>query len=232
MGGRGSSSSSASTGFSHPFESSYDDFINNYGDEFGDPIMPYSMREYLVDEELNYNSVFQLYLDDYDDYQKPDVLSDENFDDYVREHGLNAIYRGVKGQESLTADQMHESFKYGDKYYSGSGVYGDGTYFGSYDIAIQYAKNRNYDGSIMRGALKANAKVINFRQLRQEMIDKYGAGILPINDKISAYARSRGYDAIVTVDEGGEVFTNVLNRGALVLAKGNRTIKALRRQND
>lgn len=230
MGGRGASSSSVSSGFSHPLESSFDDFINNYGDEFGDVIIPQGMREYLAGEELNSNSAFQAFLDDYDDYQKPEVLSDEQFDDYVRSNGLNAVYRGVKGQETLTADQMHESFKYGDKYYSGNGVFGDGIYFGSYEIANTYAKSRNYDGSIMRGALKNNARTIDYRQLRKEMIDKYGSDILPMNDKISAYARSRGYDAIIAVDQGGEVFTNVLNRGAMVLAQGNRTIRSSRSQ--
>lgn len=222
MGGRGASSSITLLGFGHPPESSYDEFINKYDDGFDDVVVPNDIREDLASEELNKYSAFQAYLDDFNDYQKPEVLSDEVFDDYVRANGLETIYRGVKGQESITAEDMLNSFKYGEKYYTGQGCYGDGTYFGPHDVALSYSKSSDYDGAIMRSAIKRNAKIISYDALYAEMRSKYGKSVILHNNKISAYGRSRGYDVISAVDDySGDTYFNVINRGALVISSSN-----------
>lgn len=216
MGGRGSSSASAGNTRGGM---SFDDYLDQYGDSI--QFYRSEQAEALADKGLAPSS-FQLFMDENNDYQSPDVMDDKDFNKYVKENGLEVINRGVHDVgDSLSATEIHEAFMADGPYYIGFGVYGNGMYFGSERTAITYATEDGQKGATIRAALKTGSKTIEYNKL----VDMFQAS--PYNSKakyydsnvISAYARSLGYDAIKADTRHDGIYTNVLNRGALVISK-------------
>lgn len=221
MGGRGaefkpvssSGSTAAGTG-----GMTYEEFMAQHEDERGYTIrLKDGERQALKDRGLN-DHLFQLYMDENDGYAAPDVMTDKEFDAYVKANGLQVIHRGVADAYGINAKEIHEAFMKDGPYYIGYGIYGNGTYFGTkQQTAIDYAFQDYGDGATIRAALKKDAKVIDYRALT-DMMDADGIDHSYDQDKASIYARSKGYDAI-TRNRGDEgQYINVINRGALVVS--------------
>lgn len=181
--------------------------------------VPVAVAARLGREGLNEDSTFQAFVDLAGDYDKPDVLSEAEFDAYVAANGLSeqVAYRGVKDIQGLGASEMHDVSLYGDKYFVGRGIYGDGLYFAkSRDVAERYATRGAYkEGAILKGVLKPSAKVIDQSELKQMLRrEPYAKGAHYVDGGLlSAYGRLKGYDAI-TIEANG--YINVINRSALV----------------
>ena len=180
--------------------------------------MPVGVAAMLDREGLNGDSLFQAYVDLAGDYDKPTVLSDAEFDAYVSANGLSdqVAYRGVKDIQGLSGQEMHDISLYGDKYFVGRGIYGDGLYFAkSREVAQRYAERGAYrEGAILKGVLKPSAKKIDQYELEVMLRSEHeGTNYFVDDGVLSAYGRSKGYDAI-TVETSG--YINVINRGALV----------------
>lgn len=207
-------------------EAAFDKFSEKYL-ENGEIQVPDDEKARLSGERLNTNG-YQLYVDQFGDYGKPEVVADKDFSRYAKENGLEIIYRGVVGTDGISADQMHDSFMYGDKYYVGNGIYGDGMYFSNMrETAKRYAGSGDYSSaSIIRAALKPGAKSVDYETIRKEFVGKYGGQSMPDSSALSAYARSRGYDAIVQTFSRGETYTCLLNRGAMVVSSKKTPVRS------
>ena len=211
------------------FDSWHDKYVDSgEGRYFEYSNVPAKQAKELRDAGLNSSTAFQLYLNDFGDYAKPEVLSEDEFNAMVRSEKLQrkVIYRGCNDDKKISGREMHERFMKDDSYYTGNGVYGDGIYFGGKSTATYYAKEGgayhsssiNGSGAIIRAVLKPDAKVVSYIKILDEYKKKYGHAA--DNAIISAYARSRGYDAIRTKHGSGDTYTNVLNRGALIISDG------------
>ena len=137
--------------------------------------------------------------------KKPTLVSDTELDSYIAKTGAVEVWRGL-----YTAEQA-EQYRTGPLYLS-SGIYGYGTYVAlSKDAASHYASSEN---SIIRMALKPNAKVISFDSISSAVISGKikNAGL---------YAISKGYDAIrVNEPKMGANHYVILNRTATVVSTG------------
>jgi hypothetical protein len=89
---------------------------------------------------------------------KPTVLSASEFETLVQKGGVK-VYRGVIGDDRLTAEQMVEMFKSGDMFV-GTGVIGNGVYSSiNYEYVIKYAMDK--PGNVIEMVLSPKAKFIN-----------------------------------------------------------------------
>lgn len=180
----------------------------------------------LRSEGLNGWTAFQAYLDENNDYAKPDIVSQEEFDRLVSE-GAQPIYRGMPNSSSTTGVQKLEQVMYADKYYSGRGKYGDGLYFSNdRGTANVYADGYGTGGSVMRAVLKPDANVVLYDKMPVQLRKDYPKVIVD-SQSVSAYARSKGYDALYVPDVGnGDDYYVILNRGALAIDNSLETINS------
>lgn len=96
---------------------------------------------------------------------KPTLLSKEDFDKEIGRGKHIEVFRGVT--EKAHADD----FKTGDTHYPGKGIYGNGTYTSDQiDTANKYANALNANGAVMRIGLRKDAKIIDYNELRDEMM--------------------------------------------------------------
>jgi len=149
---------------------------------------------------------------------KPKVVTSGELDGLIN-GGYRELWRGVEPAAGKSSAQINEDFRTGDAFY-GVGFYGFGIYAGERGHAEGFAEDYgNAPGSLVRMALRPDAKTIEFRDLRQQWSDyrnKYPKGSKEYefwNDP-SAYAAALGYDAVDVKDEGSVV---VLNRTAVVV---------------
>lgn len=216
---------------------SFEEFQEKYSEKLPDGTylparVPFEERRKLKRAGLNPNTAFQLYLQDNNDYAKPRVVSDREFDAIVQAENASSrvIYRGCNDVGGLTGEEMHRRFMNNDTYFTGNGVYGDGIYFGGRRSTAEYyaregavySGSKTGTGSIMRAMLAPGAKVISYQKLHEQF--KKAVGRNPDNASISAYARSLGYDAIRTKHPSGDYYTNVLNRGALIVSSATTAV--------
>ena len=88
---------------------------------------------------------------------KPIIVSAKDFDLLAQKGGVK-VYRGVIGDETLTAEQMIEMFKSGDMFV-GTGVIGNGVYSGvNYEFVLKYAMDK--PGNVLEMVLSPTAKFI------------------------------------------------------------------------
>lgn len=95
-------------------------------------------------------------------HAKPKLVSK---DDYakLKKEGNKEVYRGV------TDNKYIDSFKNSSKHYGGRGIYGNGTYTAEFmDTAAKYAKYAK--GSVAKMLISKKAKVVDFTELRKEML--------------------------------------------------------------
>ena len=209
------------------------DFLSrHFVEQFGhmQPVITHPERKALREQGLNGGSMFQLYLDENDDYGTPEVMAPEEFDKYVKDNKLRVVYRGdadiEDGDYELSAVDMQKNFLYDRKYYVGNGMFGDGKYFGDERTAKSYAVTGYYvegQGAVMRMALKPGAKTIGHERLKRELAEEYPEHALR-ESLLSVYARSKGYDAI-TVGIGSDAFVCVINRDAVVASSEIRRVR-------
>lgn len=135
----------------------------------------------------------------------------------------NHLYRGIKDYDLEKTKDDIEEFKIG-KFYAGSGIEGNGTYFtNSYSTAVEYAFNKK-DDFVIKAILKNNAKTINFEDIDEIKRNLYKYG-MNISDKkfkeFSSYiltdngyiASLLGYDVI----KGQNII--ILNRKSIKVVK-------------
>lgn len=171
--------------------------------------------------------------------RKPRVVSKAEMDQLVSD-GNPEVFRGVTDSVdgSLTATQILEATRSGHAFY-GTGIYGNGYYWGDRKLADSYAKPRasNQNGEVARAVIGKDAKVVDFwkdlepewsgfmeslkgRPDEAELRDVYGDP--------GRYAAARGYDAILVAPDSLDVrlgkeprgetpWYNVLNRAAMVM---------------
>lgn len=224
MGGRGSSSKTSGAGQasqSAPWLGKYEEYFGDGSKLYGSDL--YNRR--LIIQGLN-DHPLQYFVDRYGAYGTATVMDDVDFDAYVEKRiadgtlkSDDVMYRGMESYDDLPASDMAAQLMYGDKYYIGNGVHGDGTYFSNrVGTAASYAKGL-YGGSIVRGVLKPDAKVVSETVLDKEIFENDSLKVSG-NSAFSSYALSRGFDAVTVGEENGEVYTVVLNRSAVVFSKG------------
>ena len=232
MGGRGSKSASASgrgdsaiapTGAT---PENYSAFVDKYAEDRMLDVPLDKARDFM-ERGLNGLTPLQLYMDEIDGYGKATLMDDRDFDEYVRENELYVIYRGMPDSGRTSGVEKNMNFLTADSYYVGQGVMGDGMYFGDRQIAHAYAtREDNQNGSVIRAALKKGAKIAEYDdifaeyQQSKEVRDRKLLKSRYRTAELSAYAMSRGYDAIRHVSpmspDRNSGFYVILNRSAIV----------------
>lgn len=188
-----------------------------YGDELlqhpelleygnGDPVGSY------INKKLGYDGL-------------PKVVSASEFDSLSE--GKQILYRGVTDYKDISAHDMVEQFKTG-KFYSGRGVYGNGTYV---DINESVAKYYAYDsgetqnGEIMQMILADDAKIIPFLDIFTEyektgipkIIGSKREAYQEVIGNVGAYAAMKGYDAIALDGWQNKQHIVILNRTKVIV---------------
>jgi hypothetical protein len=134
----------------------------------------------------------------------------------------------------------HEELKNGDKHFTGTGIYGNGTYFAAQapadkgaDLGTAVGELYYYGNKGIAAGLHKDAKVWTgtydeLKQLSKDLSKKYGGemnlGVLMAMEGYDAYlgrntAKGSGFPSYIT-NEGEPNYWVVLNRGALVIADG------------
>ena len=149
---------------------------------------------------------------------KATVLSESDFNKYVRQTGATVIYRGWSGQNAI------DRFKNSPNSHIGNGINGDGYYF-STDRGTAVA----YGGTGTKAALSPNARVVSLSDVNkaiakadpkfQRSLSKAGGGgtrTYGANDGQAQMALKMGYNAI---DAGWSLI--VLTRDAVIVSDKN-----------
>lgn len=188
-------------------------------------------KQKLRDEGLNAESGYQKLVYELGLNDKPKVLPAEEFDKLSK--GQTLIYRGVRDVETLdsnlninvlTAKEIHDQMKYGDKMYVGNGSFGDGLYFtDSKGTAKNYGRN-NIKNVVTAFIDSSKIKSIQFDKLSQIRQECYSKQFEPGSKKvsglfsdISSFALYKGYNVIIADGGFGESYYNVLDRSILVI---------------
>lgn len=183
---------------------------------------------------LNSTSYFQAYIDELDDYKLPVVVPTSKFEAVSKESQV--FYRGLTSTEQKTAQEMIHQTLYENKYYTGNGVQGDGLYFTTDATkAGRYASIKGGDGASFRIVLSQDAKVFELpedstfkntklyalQMAKDEGLDEYmrSASGEYSNGMVSAYLRTKGYDAI-RIHRKDEDYIVVLNREVMIVDGG------------
>lgn len=148
----------------------------------------------------------------------PAVVSSSDLDAAIQ-GGAKEIFRGLSGPD---AAKYAEQFRSGEAF-AGTGNYGNGTYFGigpgGQKVATQYAGTSSNQGTVIRAALRADAKVASWDDIGVPdfaFLQKLGPDIGPKLFDAGRLATALGYDAMTAMD--GE-YLIVLNRTALMVEK-------------
>lgn len=144
-------------------------------------------------------------------------LSQSDFDTYCQQNGLTPIYRGWDGGTA-----SRNRFENAAMSHTGTGMYGEGYYFGSNSTASNYAS-----GALTVGALSPNARVVDLTTVRnaignlnssrtRKAFEKSGHTPSTFDDNIgeAQMALKMGYNVIRT-----SWSYVVLTRDALVIRK-------------
>lgn len=86
------------------------------------------------------------------------VLSDSDFNKYVKQTGATVLYRGWSGTDAV------DRFKNSPNSHIGNGINGDGYYF-----APDRSTARSYGGVGMRAALSPNARVVSIHAVNAQI---------------------------------------------------------------
>lgn len=173
------------------------------------------------DPEFNEHSMYQDVVNALDLHGKPIVLDDKSFDASVKDNALDGVvlYRGLGNQDDT---RVADSIKFGDKFYVGSGYYGNGIYFTDiFDEAYKTYSNMDIKNSVLTAYIdKKKAKPIDYdaiyKQFASEplMVQKkfakaditkqtiFDAPEYLSSDALSQYALWKGYNVIVHQGNG------------------------------
>jgi hypothetical protein len=184
---------------------------------------------------------------------KPKVVSETELDQAVA-GGAKELWRGITGDSAK--DQV-EQYRSGETPFPGLGIYGNGTYTTTHqDIAEGYAKDRgkirigatDQPGAVMRVALPADARTIEYDQIvqqakmsNQDLMDlsfeamdagdrdaaKQAAALTEARNDPGRFASLLGYDAIVKRfpdrPDSDEEWV-ILNRSKLLISDRTREV--------
>lgn len=184
----------------------------------------------LPDSSYHPGIAFQRMVIDLGVNEKPDVMDEKTFDQMLTDNpNMKVIYRGVVGNQNISANGIADQLRDSDGLHVGGGYYGDGLYFaGNYSTAYGYASNRNYSGTVIRAAIKPDAKIISSSDLQKEYnklptstkqkLKKAGNKSTWGNDGESQLALKLGYDALEGAQSNHLI---ILNRKCLVVDSTN-----------
>lgn len=146
------------------------------------------------------------------------ILSESDFNKYVRQTGATVLYRGWSGQDAV------DRFKNSPNSHIGNGINGDGYYF-----APSKSTAQGYGGTGTKAALSPNARVISLTDVNraianaspklQSALRKAGGGgtrTYGSNSGQAQMALKLGYN---TIDAGWAVIP--LTRDAVVMSNKN-----------
>ena len=146
------------------------------------------------------------------------VLSESDFNKYVKQTGATVLYRGWSGQDAV------DRFKKSPNNHIGNGINGDGYYF-----ATDKSTAKSYGGTGTKVALSPNARVISLADVNKAIsnaspklksaLQKAGRGgtrTYGANHGQAQMALKMGYN---TIDAGWAVIT--LTRDAVVMSDKN-----------
>jgi SPP1 gp7 family putative phage head morphogenesis protein len=152
----------------------------------------------------------------------PRVVSSTEFEQMGKEKEI--LYRGVKNYKELSAQEMVEQFKKGS-FYSGRGVYGNGTYVNADKKVAMYYAGDTTNGQIMEMILDDGAKIVSYFDILSEWGETEIYKI-PLNkreayqqviDNVGAYAAIKGYDAIALDGWQRKNHIVILNRSKVII---------------
>lgn len=146
------------------------------------------------------------------------ILSESDFNKYVKQTGSTVLYRGWSGQDAV------DRFKQSPNSHIGNGINGDGYYF-----APDRATAKGYGGVGTKAALSPNARVVSAQAVRQAIsqaspklqsslnkTSKSGTRTYGSNGGMAQMALKMGYN---TIDAGWAVIP--LTRDAIVMSDKN-----------
>lgn len=146
------------------------------------------------------------------------MLSEKDFDNYVKKTGATVIYRGWSGQNAV------DRFQQSPNSHIGNGINGDGYYF-----SADKHTAKSYGGTGTKACLLPNARVVSAQAVRNEILkanpkfrrslQKAGSGgtrTYGYNDGMAQMALKMGYN---TIDAGWAVVP--LTRDAVIMSKKN-----------
>lgn len=143
-------------------------------------------------------------------YETPQVVSQEDFDKYVKESGAAVCYRGVKDIDSMTGENMMFKMAYNTQEpYYGDGIFGDGLYFSTRKETAEGYAGR---AAIATCAVRPDAKILEYGSPEHEKAKKR---VQTTDDSVAALCS--GYDVIHKKMGGNEDYYVILNRAALVM---------------
>lgn len=143
-------------------------------------------------------------------YETPQVVSQEDFDKYVKESGAAVCYRGVKDIDSMTGENMMFQMAYNTQEpYYGDGIFGDGLYFSTRKETAEGYAGR---AAIATCAVRPDAKILEYGSPEHEKAKKR---VQTTDDSVAALCS--GYDVIHKKMGGNEDYYVILNRAALVM---------------
>ena len=210
-GGTGSSVNNDS-----PFKGKTDTELNKSLQEIEENFKPWN-----CEFETN-GTVEDLISQKFDIDKTPTVLSPKEFEKMVSENNLTRVYRGISDWETpegdflASANEVANGFKNDDKYAYGGGNFGSGYHFFS-DTNLHKGRAYNdargfaHGGEVISGAVKPNAKIMDYDELKSKA-NKAG-GIF--EDNPTLYAVTHGIDG--SMDKTGVM--NIYNRGALYVSE-------------
>lgn len=160
-------------------------------------------------------------------YNDKPIVSDTEFQK-LKDNNAQIIYRGVKSNENMSADEILDDFRYGDKHWVGEGYYGNGTYTSELKTTADFFAGGGYEsGAVMEMAIKPDAKFIFYDDLGTELLEygkKYGfesEGFALLDQDPSMFAMHLGFDGILREHDQGDWHRIILNRSAVVVSQNN-----------
>lgn len=143
-------------------------------------------------------------------------LSAKDFDTYCQQNGLTPIYRGWDGGPSSKA-----RFENAAMSHTGTGMYGEGYYFGSNSTANTYSS-----GAMTVAALSPNARIVDLSKVQAELSKLGGnaqSAFRKSGQTSSAYRNNSG-EAQMALKMGYNVIRTdwcycILTRDAVVIRK-------------
>lgn len=154
----------------------------------------------------------------------PRVVSAEEFDRLAKQQsgarGIQGkvLYRGVRDDRGLSADEIHQQTLTGD-YYAGAGIYGSGIHASPEQaVAADYATS---SGTVGRYLIDESAVGIDYNGARLEQQEYLGS--LPSGSSeavafsdVGRFAAAQGYDYLVARESRSVQYPIILNRTALI----------------
>lgn len=194
-----------------------------------------------------YGTSYQKFINNSGLDGKPQLMDSDDFD---KENGP-VIYRTVNSNSAFSAAGVAENVAKDDTFlYNGDGgtAHGLGLYSTpNLSGSLSYGYNRDNSTAVMRFKIRDDAKIINEQDLRDQVFNEgLKPGSLVYNlqrdygyDKHmtrAIYAMSKGYSIVTEAKgkdqksirkammDGGDHYTEVLNRGALIMDNQTKTM--------